>query len=172
MLEAVQYAYFLFLFYSWSCRLLVRFCLLPSARPGFAAFAEVPTSVCHIDYLCREMVWTSSLVHQLGPVGGGWFWGWGLEPMYTTHIHFHPLHFYNLPKNLLFLLGSHNRKTCRSARALGDNEQGVEEGGAGLRARGILISLRYENMGVCLSFAHPSYRFLFVSQTRSLGRAR
>ena len=116
----------------------------------------------------ERLVWSTSWDQSVADGSGGW----ELEPMYTAHIHFHPLHFYNPHKNLLFVLGSHNRKTCRSARALGDNEQGAEGGGAGLRARGILISLRYENMGVCLSFAHLSYRFLFVSQTRSLGRAR
>lgn len=72
-------------FYPWSCRLLGRFGLFPSTRPGLL-YAEVAMSVCHIDYFCREMVSTSSLVHQLGPVGGGWFWGMGVGAyVHSTH---------------------------------------------------------------------------------------
>ena len=68
----------------------------------------------------ERLVWSTSWAQSVADGSGVW----GLEPMYTAHIHFHPLHFYNPPKNLLFVLGSHNRKTCRSTRALGDNEQG------------------------------------------------
>lgn len=78
------------------------------------------------------LVWSTSWAQSVADGPGGW----GLEPMYTAHIHFHPLHFYNPPKNLLFVLGSHNRKTCWSARALGDNEQGVEGGGGGTPSEG------------------------------------
>jgi len=75
----------------------------------------------------ERLLWSTSWAQSVADGSGGW----GLEPMYTVHFHFHPLHFYNPPKDLFFVLGSHNRKTCRSARALGDNEQGVAGGGGG-----------------------------------------
>ena len=121
----------------------------------FVAYAKFPMSVCHIDYLCHEMVWTSSLVHQLGPVGGGWFWGMRVGAyVHSTHSFPSPTFLQPPHKNLLFVLGSHNRKTCRSARALGDNEQGAEWGG-GYCERGNPHLTKVRKYG-CLSLFCPS----------------
>jgi len=116
----------------------------------------------------ERLVWSTSWAQSVADGSGGW----GLEPMYTANIHFHPLHFYNPPKNLSLYLEATIGKRVGPQELWVTMSKGWLEGGAVLRARGIPISLRYENMGVCLSFAHLSYRFLFVSQTRSLGRAR
>lgn len=152
---------------------MVRFCLLPIARPELVAYAEVPMSVCHIDYLRHEMVWTSRLVHQLGPVGGGWFWGMGVGAyVHSTHSFPSPTFLQPPLKTFCLYLEATIGKRVGPQELWVTMSKGWKEGGTALRARGILISLRYENMGVCLSFARLSYRFLFVSQTRSLGRAR
>ena len=73
----------------------------------------------------ERLVWSTSWAQSVADGSGGW----GLEPMYTVHTHFHPLYFYNPQKNLSLYLEAKIGKRVGPQELWVKMSKGRKEGG-------------------------------------------